>query len=896
MQWDMLALQEPAIDPRLGLTKANAHWRVVYPTHKYTHNSRPRAISLINSKISTNNWKQIPFPSRDIVIIQFVGVQGYCTIINIYNDGTNNRTIELLEQFLAGNIREVRPSLLDHMLWLGDFNRHHPLWDEERNSHLFTRSALDDAQKLLDLIADYGMTQALPKDLPTLKSSSSGNWTRPDNVFCTDHSLETLTLCTTDPSQRGPKTDHVPILTHMNLDVPPAPESEFRNYREVDWGSFNTHLCDLLSKLPPPHQIDTEEDFQKTAHELDNALRATVESCVPKTKPSPHTKRWWSKDLTLMRKETNQLNRLSYKFRALPNHPCHKASKTARNKLADSIFKAKREHWQNWLEEATEGDVWTAHRYIKTPPGDGGRTRIPTLNGKADDGTPIIATTNQEKGELLAKTLFPPPPESSSVPADFNYPDPAEKWTPITREHLVEAIRKLNRSKAPGPDGIANIVFKKCPILVDRLLPIFNATLQLDTYYEPWRESTTVIIRKPGKPDYSIPKAYRPIALLNTTAKLLSALIADRVSYILETHNLLPSTHFGGRPGRSTTDSLHLLEATIRHAWRQGKVVSALFLDIEGAFPNAVTDRLLHNMRTRGLPPEVVGYTQCLLQGRRTRLRFDDFSSDWISITNGIGQGDPLSMILFIIYNSDLVDAAKDTNELTLAFVDDTAFIAIGKDFQETHSILVDMLEREGGGYQWSKDHNSKFETSKFALIDFSLNRAKERPPIHIRGITIKPTPSHKFLGVIIDQELRWREQASYSLGKGTEYTMLMRRISGASWGVPSKLTRQLYQAVVIPRVMYAASVWLRPTHNRNLDTPLRGSTGIAKKIGRTQRSAAMTILGAMHTSPLDSISKPRVNCPVLASTGQCYSAHSEGPHVEYLHRTIIVSIVCPSL
>ena len=50
-------------------------------------------------------------------------------------------------------------------------------------------------------------------------------------------------------------------------------------------------------------------------------------------------------------------------------------------------------------------------------------------------------------------------------------------------------------------------------------------------YYDPWRESTTVIIRKPGKPDYSVPKAYRPIALLNTTAKLLSALIADRASH-----------------------------------------------------------------------------------------------------------------------------------------------------------------------------------------------------------------------------------------------------------------------------------------------------------------------------------------------------------------------------
>ena len=119
---------------------------------------------------------------------------------------------------------------------------------------------------------------------------------------------------------------------------------------------------------------------------------------------------------------------------------------------------------------------------------------------------------------------------------------------------------------------------------------------KLNTYYDPWRESTTVIIRKLGKPDYSVPKAYRPIALLNTTAKLLSALITNRVSHVLETHNLLPSTHFGGCPGRSTTNSLHLLESIVRHTWRQGKVVSALFLDIEGAFPNAVTDRLLHNM------------------------------------------------------------------------------------------------------------------------------------------------------------------------------------------------------------------------------------------------------------------------------------------------------------
>ena len=144
---------------------------------------------------------------------------------------------------------------------------------------------------------------------------------------------------------------------------------------------------------------------------------------------------------------------------------------------------------------------------------------------------------------------------------------------------------------------MANIVFQRCPVLQLYLLSLCNAALSLRTYYDPWRESITVILRKPGRPDYSVPKAYHPIALLNTTAKLVLAIVTDRVSHILETHGLLPATHFGSRPGHSTEDSLLLLETTIKHAWHQHKVASVLFLDIEGAFPNAVTDQLLHNMK-----------------------------------------------------------------------------------------------------------------------------------------------------------------------------------------------------------------------------------------------------------------------------------------------------------
>ncbi|KIJ11391.1 hypothetical protein PAXINDRAFT_54269, partial [Paxillus involutus ATCC 200175] len=58
-------------------------------------------------------------------------------------------------------------------------------------------------------------------------------------------------------------------------------------------------------------------------------------------------------------------------------------------------------------------------------------------------------------------------------------------------------------------------------------------------------------------------------------------------------------------------------------------------------------------------------------------LSFDSYLSQWIPIRNGIGQEDPLSMVLYMIYNTDLVEVAEPTRkrEKTLAYVDDVVFI-----------------------------------------------------------------------------------------------------------------------------------------------------------------------------------------------------------------------------
>ena len=164
----------------------------------------------------------------------------------------------------------------------------------------------------------------------------------------------------------------------------------------------------------------------------------------------------------------------------------------------------------------------------------------------------------------------------------------------------------------PGPNRICNIVFiKNADLLVPHLGPIYRVTFTQRHYPDQWKVSFTVVLQKLGCPDYTLTKAYHPIALLDTMAKILSSCVADEISYLAETYEMLPPTHFGGRPGCTTVDSIHLFSKFAHDTWAhpRERYVSALFLNVKVAFPSVVIKQLLHNMRMRGLPPSTWGGT-----------------------------------------------------------------------------------------------------------------------------------------------------------------------------------------------------------------------------------------------------------------------------------------------
>ena len=487
------------------------------------------------------------------------------------------------------------------------------------------------------------------------------------------------------------------------------------------------------------------------------------------------------------------------------------------------------------------------------PATDRAKARIPALIHK-DGETELTARTNDEKSQALAKSFFPTKPVEEGIELDFAYLPPCCDPDTIIKEQITIQIQKLKPYKAPGPDGIPNIVLMRCTnLLVDRLYYIYKAMLEHNLHYDPWKTFTTVVLRKPGKPRYNIPKAYRPIALLNTSWKVLTAVIADQLTFYSEKYQLLPTTHFGGRPGRTTTDAVHLIAHKIKNAWRHGEVISILFIDVEGAFPNAMPAMLVHNLRKRGIPRRYADFVAGMLEDRITYLKFDDHVSNAINLDNGIGQGDPLSMVLYQFYNADILDIPQHPNEAAIAYVDDTLIMATARDFHETHNILANMMTREEGIYNWSKTHNSPLEHSKLALIDFAhRNNRKERPSLHLRNSIISPMLSTKYLGIIVDQHLDWKAQQAYVVEKGAKWTAQIRRIARPTWGVTPKYARRLYIGVALPRILYGADVWCGPPSSRNNNTRDCGSTKIIKQLTTIQHTGAIAITGALRTSPTD--------------------------------------------
>jgi hypothetical protein len=171
-----------------------------------------------------------------------------------------------------------------------------------------------------------------------------------------------------------------------------------------------------------------------------------------------------------------------------------------------------------------------------------------------------------------------------------------------------------------------------------------------------------------------------------------------------------------------------LLVEKIHEAWRAYRVLSLVSFDVQGAFNGVHPSVLAERLRERRVPGDLVTWIESLCNGKKASEVVGDYEASISEIEHvGIPQGSPLSPILYVFYNANLVHGRINKSEGSIGFIDDYNAWATGPSAAEnTCKLQTHLLPRAG---KWARESGAIFEAQKTAFIhSFArFNRTKGR-------------------------------------------------------------------------------------------------------------------------------------------------------------------------
>lgn len=590
-----------------------------------------------------------------------------------------------------------------------DSNLHHPTWNP--TSYLHTHPA---AEELILLAAAYHLSLRSELGVPTFYASSD----RQSNttiklVWTNEEASQLATSCVTDTSfERLYSSDHAAVTT--TLDLPSSTTSLISPPPRLNWkkaveeklkASLLSTLSHLSAPLPPSV---SRSELEAYVNEVTCSINQSISTAVPTSNPPLNARQWWN-DTVLgpLKRKTSALRRKYQSYKSEDNKSVYLASAKI---FHHTILRLKHEHRKNYLLELDDKSLFSAVWFTDGPSPP---SFIPPLRSPSGHLT--------SDPEIQAELLF----NGTSAPtididlSNIVHPPPRPRLSlPFTLNEARQVIRGLKPSKAPGPDKIPSRVLQLGgDHLATCIVNIANACLNLGFFLSQWKTAKSVILQKVGKPDYSNPGAYQPIALLNTLSKTFEAMLANRLRDFAESNHLLNPGHFGGRQRRSTTDALVYLTTWIKAKLKESKYVGALFVDVQAAFPTVHPSCLAATLNSIGVCPAICALISNYLSDCSTTISFGDFESSPKSLTIGLPQGSPLSVILYIIYNSSLLDQASDMPDtISLGFINDVDFVTAAHSAKEVVDKLQILASCE---LRWGKHHGAAFDKKKKPMAAF---------------------------------------------------------------------------------------------------------------------------------------------------------------------------------
>lgn len=393
----------------------------------------------------------------------------------------------------------------------------------------------------------------------------------------------------------------------------------------------------------------------------------------------------------------------------------------------------------------------------------------------------------------------------------------------ISEHEILEAVKKLKKGKASGPDGISNEILKiAIEIMKSKWSMVFTKVLSTGQVPEQWKENDIILLHKKGRKD--IISNYRPITLSSCIYKLFASIIAKRISPKINQNQA--ESQAGFRAGYSTTDHLHSLNQIIEKHNGHGKNLYIAFVDFEKAFDSLEHDSIWKALEADQVDKVYINLLRNIYRGNKAKIRLD-VDGPVFEIKRGVKQGCPLSSFLF---NSVLEHAIKEINWINkgiyignkllsnLRFADDVALLA------RNAKDLNDML----------KDLESKC-LEKGLRINIKKTVVMTNGPklsITLNGAQLEYTNEAVYLGQLISFDQKTSHEIERRITKCWSKFWSLRKILKGSTSI--KMKGKVIEKCILPVLLYGCQTWA-PTQRdySRLDSTqmqlLRSTCGISR-------------------------------------------------------------------